>query len=434
MLTPKFEISQSDFFVFLKIHAPYTSVAAAELTVENKEISFYAKPYLLRLTFPSEVDEEGSSCEYNADNGHYFVHIKKTNKGEVFPSLDLLTTLLHKKNSTTVKPLIEVVSNNVEFPDLNKKVHITWDDDHCKSLSGLYGFGFANKLHNIDILETFQEVIALKYPDKFSLLERHAMRLKSETSKFDSDHYLADLYEDDIIQEVIEFKPWWDVHDLIVSFSSSENALLQRLPNKEYLLSDFERKLVFLGLVDILFGFVYNVRETEGDGSIESSWTIRTISSTLSWCATSLSLHDVVITSYRRLISYPQHRNWKLANQIKRDVIKILKLGQRCVLKCFLQIFSDFRDADGSPCYILNDLYITDYCVWIQKQPDFDEHCSSLANALDEVFLSKPEVDLELDLLEEAARFVVEETAVEPQLPSDSVHEELVTNMISLTL
>lgn len=48
MLTPKFEISQCDLFVKLKIHAPYTSVAAVELVVIDNTVSFYAKPYLLK--------------------------------------------------------------------------------------------------------------------------------------------------------------------------------------------------------------------------------------------------------------------------------------------------------------------------------------------------------------------------------------------------
>lgn len=39
--------------------------------------------------------------------------------------------------------------------------------------------------------------------------------------------------------------------------------------------------------------------------------------------------------------------------------------GKACVLKCLLDIHKVFREND--PAYILNDLYITDYCVWIQR-------------------------------------------------------------------
>lgn len=40
-------------------------------------------------------------------------------------------------------------------------------------------------------------------------------------------------------------------------------------------------------------------------------------------------------------------------------------LGKGAVLKCLLDIHKIFQEND--PAYILNDLYISDYCVWIQK-------------------------------------------------------------------
>ena len=39
--------------------------------------------------------------------------------------------------------------------------------------------------------------------------------------------------------------------------------------------------------------------------------------------------------------------------------------GKSAVLKCLLDIHRIFQEND--PAYILNDLYISDYCVWIQK-------------------------------------------------------------------
>ena len=48
MIKPKFEITQSDVFVILKIYAPYTKVADVEISIEGNEFTFYAKPYLLR--------------------------------------------------------------------------------------------------------------------------------------------------------------------------------------------------------------------------------------------------------------------------------------------------------------------------------------------------------------------------------------------------
>lgn len=40
-------------------------------------------------------------------------------------------------------------------------------------------------------------------------------------------------------------------------------------------------------------------------------------------------------------------------------------LGESVVLKCLLDIYKIFQENDL--VYILNDFYILDYCVWIQK-------------------------------------------------------------------
>lgn len=39
--------------------------------------------------------------------------------------------------------------------------------------------------------------------------------------------------------------------------------------------------------------------------------------------------------------------------------------GKASVLKCLLDVHKVFRGNE--PAYILNDLYVTDYCVWIQR-------------------------------------------------------------------
>jgi len=66
-----------------------------------------------RLCFAGEVEEEGSSSSYNADDGSYIVNVKKKIIGEVFENLDLLTTLLcNKKPSNPTKPLIEVINHS----------------------------------------------------------------------------------------------------------------------------------------------------------------------------------------------------------------------------------------------------------------------------------------------------------------------------------
>jgi len=93
-----------------------------------------------------------------------------------------------------------------------------------------------------------------------------------------------------------------------------------------------------------------------------------------------------------------------------RDTIKILQLGKSAVLKCLLDVHKIFQEND--PAYILNDLYISDYCVWIQKAKS--KKLAALAEALKEVSLTKAQLGLDLETLEAAALLVQEEeTAVE---------------------
>jgi protein SHQ1 len=49
---------------------------------------------------------------------------------------------------------------------------------------------------------------------------------------------------------------------------------------------------------------------------------------------------------------------------VLNDVINLLKKGKKAILKILLEIRRTF--IDGENRYILNDLYINDYCVWIQ--------------------------------------------------------------------
>ena len=47
-------------------------------------------------------------------------------------------------------------------------------------------------------------------PDETSYTERSQQRIEDEKEKFDEDHYIADIYENDIIQDLIlHYQPYW---------------------------------------------------------------------------------------------------------------------------------------------------------------------------------------------------------------------------------
>lgn len=156
-------------------------------------------------------------------------------------------------------------------------------------------------------------------------------------------------------------------------FSKQEKNVLSSgaLRNKEFLIesNSIEEKSLLLGLADLLFSFCFDHRLTGGENNVESASNISRLSCTLSWLETFREEGDncrtVITHSARRSLVYPYLRVWKLTRKVLTDVCKVLLLGRRCVLKCLLQIKAVFENTDTH--YMLNKLFIDDYCVWIQQ-------------------------------------------------------------------
>lgn len=103
---------------------------------------------------------------------------------------------------------------------------------------------------------------------------------------------------------------------------------------------------------------------------------------------------------------------------VKYVINVLLILGRHKLLQCLLQVHKILSTSE--PYYILNNLFITDYCVWIQHaRYTYITHntivqiigCSpqqlqKLAEALDKTTVSKAEIGWELTELETAAKMV----------------------------
>ncbi len=94
---------------------------------------------------------------------------------------------------------------------------------------------------------------------------------------------------------------------------------------------------------------------------------------------------------------YPLYRRFDLAKQVYRDTCDLFGLGKRAVLKCLLQVHSIFEQDEIKR--ILNTLFLTDYCVWIQtvKHQAFD----ALATRLCAIEVLKADVDWPLAQIED---------------------------------
>ena len=226
------------------------------------------------------------------------------------------------------------------------------------------------------------------------------------SSRFDDEAYLFCLYEDrEEIERLISQEDLWSGKETLDDRDLYDMA---NLPARKYLLDKRDKKQLLLGLLDILFAYAYDLRTNQGEQTPESNWTVAKLSPTLSWLDTCASLRDVVVTCYRRALIFPLFRYHGLSVAVMTDVVCLLRKGRKACLKSLLDIRRLFNQTLDSK-YILNDLYITDYCVWMQKVKD--KSLDKLASALEQtmVQVSKADLSLDLDLLEQAACLVIQE-------------------------
>ncbi|XP_037303936.2 protein SHQ1 homolog isoform X2 [Pungitius pungitius] len=418
MITPAFDLSQEPEFLILSIRVPYTRTSEFDLYIDGTDLKFFAKPYFLRLSLPGRIVEDGrEKAKFDIDAGLVTLRVPKETAGEHFEGLQMLTSLLAPKGARSAKPLIEDLSPEGAEDDDEEDFDWQMEQEVYKEtseeeLGALQKYGFGNQRCGVfaRLQEELSDVIDLKNPEGATADERRRGRLDAEASAFSPDHYLADLFEDAEIKELLKFRPWWEKlteqeGQAAVSFTDDEKEQLRKFTNRSYLLDKASLHQAWLGLVDILLAYCYEARSTEGEHNVESPWTIRKLSGTLCWLETYSSLHDVLLSFGRRVLCYPLYRHFAMASAAVRDATKILQTGKACVLRGLLDIHRVFREND--PAYILNDLYITDYCVWIQRVKS--KKMSALAETLQKASLQKKDLGLELDELEEAAAMVAEE-------------------------
>jgi len=199
------------------------------------EFSFYCHPYLLKLTFPHELDgEDETRCKATYDpntaNGTMVAHLPKKLKGQHFPDLDLTTMLLQKKKpfaNTSAAPLIEVLSSSSSTSTTSKATETASEEEdeefestQAEDLSSLllsplrprYGFnnGYSGAL--LGFREELVDMLELSDSDGTPEHRRRPMRLDAEDLIFDPERYLGDLYgasSDSIFVEAISFEPFW---------------------------------------------------------------------------------------------------------------------------------------------------------------------------------------------------------------------------------
>lgn len=70
---------------------------------------------------------------------------------------------------------------------------------------------------------------------------------------------------------------------------------------------------------------------------------------------------------WKPVVSCQAPSSWRKIDRFSNQNLLLLLVcpGKACVLRCLLEVHRVFRENE--PAYILNDLYVSDYCVWIQR-------------------------------------------------------------------
>ena len=143
---------------------------------------------------------------------------------------------------------------------------------------------------------------------------------------------------------------------------------LLALKNKEYLMGPAEKDAAFYGLLDCVLGLLYDLRITDFEGNCESHWTITKLSATLSAFVKHNSPRAVLTSFCRRSLVFPLYRCFELSLKVIEDLCMCLFVGKKLLLKLLLQIRAVFNA--NNPKYLLNNIFIDDYCVFVQQLDD----------------------------------------------------------------
>lgn len=87
------------------------------------------------------------------------------------------------------------------------------------------------------------------------------------------------------------------------------------------------------------------------------------------------------------------------------DLKEIMVLGKIMILKILLKIKTLFEKSE--PRYLLNILYIDDYCIFVQNVSE--KELAKITNELCSINIKKEDLDINLDEIEKQAMEILNE-------------------------
>lgn len=176
------------------------------------------------------------------------------------------------------------------------------------------------------------------------------------------------------------------------------------------------RRDAHLLLLELLLAQSYDHRTTLGDPSVESSWTIASLSRTLTTSCMPSSqegdtVHSVLCASIRRQLCYGLYRNWSLSLKVAEDVSPILLKLDEALLRV-QHIILRFEEGEDDVLQLYIKHTLRPMLYWFDALFSSSSlHSLAKELDLDRQSLSKSDVSQEwdLELLEEAAKQAIAE-------------------------
>ncbi|GLB35367.1 putative SHQ1 protein [Lyophyllum shimeji] len=457
MITPRFSCSQTEESVIISIYCPSVRAADVEIHVEETLVSVHINPYFLRLNFSYPlVEDESSLANYDPSSGYLTLTLTKENKGQVFDDLDLLAKLLAPRPAVP-HPTIEVVSEGTEQTDQTeqddlamrtrslslhrKEIDLSLEREEIlraaendwqlpqevpepplsTSVQKYYGFLNMHSGYFRHVTHTENEVNELGADAEVcTVAERRRKRLQHEEQKWDEEYYMADFADDEYIRELLTWTHPHTDHIENFQYTEEENAVMLRLPRKEYLATPTQTHNLYLTLLTLLFAYAYESRTTQHDPTPESAWTISTLTPAFSAldppnsAAVSVAdpltfstdeLSETFVTSYRRSLAFPLYRSFILAEACRMDVAGFLSRGKRTVVRCLLEMKNILDHHEVY--YVYSKVWVDDFCVWTQAYAS-DDMLLGLGKQVAELRIAKSSIGWRLEALEAATQEIEE--------------------------
>uniref|UniRef100_A0AC35G951 Protein SHQ1 homolog n=2 Tax=Panagrolaimus sp. PS1159 TaxID=55785 RepID=A0AC35G951_9BILA len=381
MITPKFAVNQTDEHVIVEIDVPSARLEDADVEFSENLFIFSCKPYYLRLHFTNSIrsiDQEkdiSKVISFDFEKSSIKIQMTKNVFGEEFGNFNDLKKLLNPSTTSDVTELAGGMFNaDGEAVEEFLKQELPIDDEKASQSNEVikkYGYGFAFKKHGE--LGTFKDELndlfdIAKFIENFEIDKRSEFAHDLDLGKFDPQYFLADYFDPPgELAECLAFK----FPDSLSLTDEDKDELLNIRKKELPKLDDMDLRHTLLGLLDILFAYVYDYKVNLGETTCESSWTYVKLAPTFSCLACYETVREAFLSGIRRSLCYGLYRNWDFAISCVDEVEKIINQGPNAIIHCLLQIRKSLA-VEIHYRYLLNKLFIDDYIIFLQDLPSND--------------------------------------------------------------